>query len=547
MELLNYDLGMPAGPSGLLVAAHTTENLPRIILTCMVTYAVTLAIYRFYLHPLRAFPGPRLAAFTFWYEFYYDVILGGQYIFQIRRLHERYGPIVRINPHELHIYTPKFYDELFAGGNRKRDKWYWAMKAFGADESTFGTTDHDNHRSRRAALNPFFSITKVRLLQNVIQDRADALVARLEDFQRSGAILHLDTAFAAYTADVIMEYAFSKSDHKVEAPDFDSAFHQACVGGGRYSMLMKQFPLVLWAMKRTPQKWLLRMNPEMTSFVRMHTDIARQVQQTMELSKPSPTDIKSTRHLTIFQEILDSRLPPHEKALGRLAQEGGTVVGAGTVTTAWAITVAVFHLLAQPRILRKLKDELDSTDADDLLGLERLPYLSACIQEGLRLSYGVSSRLARVARDESLTFTDPNTQQTWIIPPKTPVSMSALLILQNPSIFPEPNQFRPERWIENPGLDRYQVVFSKGSRACLGKNLAYAEMMIILAAVFRRFGSLEVRGVRDIGRLELFETTAEGDIECHRDAFLPLSQEGSKGVRARVWPVAVGPRSWKSF
>ena len=66
MELLNYDLGMPAGPSGLLVAAHTTENLPRIILTCMVTYAVTLAIYRFYLHPLRAFPGPRLAAFTFW-------------------------------------------------------------------------------------------------------------------------------------------------------------------------------------------------------------------------------------------------------------------------------------------------------------------------------------------------------------------------------------------------------------------------------------------------------------------------------------------------
>ncbi|GKZ49379.1 hypothetical protein AbraIFM66951_001785 [Aspergillus brasiliensis] len=550
MGLSNHDPGMPVGPSGLLIAALalTTENLPRTILTCMAFYTITLAIYRLHLHPLRSFPGPRLAALTFWYEFYYDVILGGQYVFQIRRLHERYGPIIRINPHEVHIYTPEFYDELFAGGNRKRDKWYWAMKAFGADDSTFGTTDHDIHRPRRAALNPFFSMTKVRVLQNVIQERADALMARLEDFQRSGAVIQLDIAFAAYTADVIMEYAFGKSDHKVEAPDFDSAFHHSCVGGGRNSMLMKQFPLILWAMKRTPPKWLLRINPEMTSFVRMHTDIARQVRQTMELPKSSPTtDSPPTNHLTIFQEILNSRLPPNEKVLGRLAQEGGTVVGAGTVTTAWAITVAVYHLLAQPETLRKLKNELDSTDVSGLPGLENLPYLSACIQEGLRLSYGVSSRLARIARDESLTFIDPETQRTWNIPPKTPVIMSALLICQDASIFPEPHRFRPERWIDNPGLDRYQITFSKGSRACVGKNLAYVEMVIILAALFRRFGSLEVRGERDIGLLELFETTAEDDIECHRDGFLPLSKAGSKGVRARVWPLIVGPQSWKTF
>ncbi|RLL96210.1 hypothetical protein CFD26_104014 [Aspergillus turcosus] len=508
------------------------NNIVSLLLISTVIYPVALTIYRLYLHPLRSFPGPRLAACTFWYEFYYDVILGGQYTFKIRRLHEQYGPIVRINPQELHVYTPEFYDELYAGAHRRRDKWYWATKVFAADESTFATTKHDLHRSRRAALNPFFSKAQVKRLQSVIQERVDAFLHRLHLFQNSGAVVQLDRAFAAYSADVIMEYAFGKSEHKLNAPDFDSAFHNACVNGGKSSMLMKQFPLILWTMKRVPPSLLLKINPEMTSFVRMHTDIAKQVRETMASS-----DSAGGPHPTIFQEILSSKLPLHEKALRRLAQDGGAVVGAGTVTTAWAITVAVYHLLSQPATLRKLKNELATTDTTDLTDLERLPYLAACIQEALRLSYGVSSRLARLAPDEALTFTDPDTHRTWTIPPNTPVSMTSLLIFQNPSIFPQPKLFRPERWLDNPRLDRYQVAFCKGSRICLGVNLAYAEMTLMLASLFRRYGSFEVKADEDIGMLELFETTAENDIECSVDGFVPLPKPGSKGVRARVWPV----------
>ncbi|PYH89867.1 hypothetical protein BO71DRAFT_335672 [Aspergillus ellipticus CBS 707.79] len=105
--------GAPLASSGLLVALLATSNLPLLVLISAVIYTITLAIYRLYLHPLRSFPGPRLAAFTFWYEFYYDVILGGQYTFQIRQLQEQYGPIIRINPHELHVYTPDFYPNPF--------------------------------------------------------------------------------------------------------------------------------------------------------------------------------------------------------------------------------------------------------------------------------------------------------------------------------------------------------------------------------------------------------------------------------------------------
>lgn len=48
-------------------------------------------VYRLILSPIAKFPGPKLAAVTLWYEFYYDVIKQGQYTFKIREFHKQYG------------------------------------------------------------------------------------------------------------------------------------------------------------------------------------------------------------------------------------------------------------------------------------------------------------------------------------------------------------------------------------------------------------------------------------------------------------------------
>lgn len=57
----------------------------------LLVYFVGLGFYRLYLSPIAKFPGPKLAALTLWYEFYHDVIRGGQYVFKIDELHEQYG------------------------------------------------------------------------------------------------------------------------------------------------------------------------------------------------------------------------------------------------------------------------------------------------------------------------------------------------------------------------------------------------------------------------------------------------------------------------
>ena len=80
-----------------------------------------------------------------------------------------------------------------------------------------------------------------------------------------------------------------------------------------------------------------------------------------------------------------------------MGDEAQLMIGAGLETTAWAFTTTNYHLISNPLMLKKLRAELeeqipDPTATVDLVDLERLPYLSACIQEGIRLSYGVSSR-----------------------------------------------------------------------------------------------------------------------------------------------------------
>lgn len=57
----------------------------------LILHIVFSAIYRLYLSPIAKFPGPKLAALTLWYEFYYDVVRGGQYGFKIADLHDQYG------------------------------------------------------------------------------------------------------------------------------------------------------------------------------------------------------------------------------------------------------------------------------------------------------------------------------------------------------------------------------------------------------------------------------------------------------------------------
>ncbi|RFU29652.1 hypothetical protein B7463_g6694, partial [Scytalidium lignicola] len=485
-----------------------------IILSLYTIYGI---VYRLYLSPISKFPGPKLAAITWWYEYYYDVILRGKYIWKIQELHERYGPIIRINPYELHVIDPTFRDTLYAGSAKnKRDRWSWHARGMGIDYSMLGTVEHNLHRQRRAALGSFFSKQNVERLQEVMDERIDTFLTRLRHCAEIGKVVNIDHAYSAFTNDVVMQYCFGRNDHRVEADNFDPTFHAVSFNAGISGTMMRH------------NHWIMR--PEAASFVILKRERIDQLEAIRREGKATTND---TSHATIFHDLLKSNLPESEKTSERLAEEAVLLVGAGTHTAAWALTVMTFHLLSQPTLLKQLKDELKTVQPEigetfELARLEKLPFLTAVIKEGLRLSYGATSRLPRVAPDTPLAYED------WVIPPGTPVSMMIPLTHHYETIFPDSYSFKPSRWLDDATghLDKYLVSFSRGSRACLGINLAWSELYLCAAGLFSKFGTKENGRLADGGFMELYETDVS-DVQIERDLFFPVVKDGSKGVRVK--------------
>lgn len=343
-----------------------------------------------------------------------------------------------------------------------------------------------------------------------------------------------------------MQYFFGKHQSKVESPDFDFLFHNAIEAGFHKMAFHFHLPWVMDVARKvahhTPA-WLVQrfMSGSGTaSFIAAQRQIHIQTQETLSKPREAKEDNISNN---LMEQILSSRLPPSEKAFPRLVQEGGLMVSAATVSTAWALTSATYLLLTHPAALKKLKTELRGAcservgvdAASDLASLERLPYLEAVVQESIRIGIGPSRRSPRISPESEIIYTDPDSGKVWAIPPSTPVTMSQPLLLRHEKTFPEPYAFKPERWIETPGLDRYQVAFSKGTRACPGITLATAELKMMLAAVFTRYGSHEVRDEFDAGTLVL-EDTDRSDIECVGDGGIAFVKKGSEGVKVRVIP-----------
>lgn len=114
--------------------------------------------------------------------------------------------------------------------------------------------------------------------------------------------------------------------------------------------------------------------------------------------------------------------------------------------------------------------------------------------------------------------------------------MSSVQIHHNEAIFPNSKNFEPERWLDgkNKAGEKYMVSFTAGSRQCLGINLAHAELYLRLSAIWRQWGSRECRGDDDVGIFELWKPGIR-DVEIESDAFLPIPQKGTKGIRAMVF------------
>lgn len=488
-----------------------------------VTYRVLITLYNISpFHPLSRFPGPKIAAASYLYEAYYDWWLLGRYGKVIARMHEQYGPIIRINPDELHCSDPAFTDEIYAGPGRVRDKWQHQLNTGGAGPVSvtgFSTVNHELHRLRKGALSKFFSRQQMLKLEGEVHDFAHMTVTKMMKSAGKGAF-DVKEVFNCFTADVISQYAFGEPMGFIEQEGWEPNF----------ATWVKSFLKSAYMMRHNALgRKMAQVLPLLADY--MGEDI-KAVMRQMNVVIPHyiKVALNNPENGRVFADVMESKsVREEEKSMYYLSGEGFSFLLAGTETTAGILTVFTYWVLDKPEVYSRLMKDLDGLDPSNLkwVELEKRPYFWAILQECLRMMPGVSHRSARIAREEDLYYESKDHTVNFVIPRGTPIGMTSMINHWNKELFPNPDEFVPERWLvegqQNYQLQKNLIAFGKGSRSCIGENLAYCELYHMAALI----------AFRVIPRARLVDTRVE-DISYDHDLIVLQTKKGSISVRIAI-------------
>ncbi|KAJ7728145.1 cytochrome P450 monooxygenase [Mycena maculata] len=468
---------------------------------------------------IRKYPGPVLAKFS-------DIWLGwvsqqGHRSEVIHLMHKKYGPFLRISPSEVSIADRHALGIIYAhGSGALKSSFYDPFVSI--ERGLVNTRDRKQHARKRKIVAHIFSSKSILEFEPLIRmyvgafmqqwDRLyDGAVKGLSGTEGEGGWsgrdgrLWLDCLpWANYLAfDIIGDLAFGAPFGMIEAardvapvpaakdalsdvtfakPDIVRIPAVAVLNGrGEYVMSMGVLP-GWWR----PLVALLPWYSTRRRNVRELTGIA-----IVAVSKRLEAQ---TDRVDLLSKLLAGK-DDYGDPMGRseLTAEALTFLIAGSDTTSNSMCAIIYHLAANPSVQRRLQNELDEQlgpEGEAVAKIEEvkhLPYLEACINEGLRIHSTSALGLPRVVPEGGLIIGDR------AFPARCVLSVPSYTIHRDPVVWGADTEvYRPERWFEADkdkaaAMHRTFNPFSTGPRACVGRNLAALQLQVIVASVLRRF------------------------------------------------------------
>ncbi|KAK5168178.1 uncharacterized protein LTR77_006746 [Saxophila tyrrhenica] len=488
-------------PLNLITSVLLPANLPTLSSLAIATLLVAplaWVIYTRFFHPLAKFPGPFAASVTRWW--YVREVGKGNFDKTHRKLHARYGPIVRIAPNEVTISDASAVQTIY-GIKSKFTKTDWYDVWRGPNRGTkhfdqFTDRDEKHHAARRRLLSNMYSMTSVLESEPYIDDCSEVLMRKLSALAERGVSIDLGKWLQMYAFDVIGELYFGSAFGFLEAGDDPDGWIETL----DESMPARLDVANMSTMWRRPYDFLKSLRMAHSDGAKRFADMAAWVDDRVnerhrllgagDLASNVNTSRKDM--LAKLFELRDTKGEKEDFNTADVQQEGWVGTSAGSDTTAIAMRAIVHQLLTHPEALRRVRAELESAMVNGGLSLpvkfseaqQNLPFFCACIKEAMRLHPSVGLTMPR------LVPAGGSEVAGQFFPEGTTVGINPAVLHYDPSIFgSDAAEFNPDRWLSPnaSGMDRFLLTFGGGTRTCIGKNISLAEVHKMLPTLFMTF------------------------------------------------------------
>ncbi|KPI35953.1 Trichodiene oxygenase [Cyphellophora attinorum] len=452
------------------------------LVLALATYLVfKVLIHPFILSPVRHIPGPwycRISRLPLQYATY-----------QRRRtafvtgLLDTYGPIVVIAPDQVHTTDDTAMKTIYDKTSIKTS-FYASMGSWKGVTSTLGFLTYPEAAPSRNNLVQCFQNRNLAALIDNIESHVDDFIRILD--QRAQANEAVDGVKNRLLANVNEE----------AARDFIRRFHAFSTWNAMKSFIPGADLLVRLV---GSQRWK-RLRADCNDL-----DItAREA-----LERWQTADADADRHdkdvLSMLQSMNTSKasaVPPEDVSAYMVE-----MLAAGSSTTSHTAAFASFLLTRHPDAQRRLREELAAAfplqDEMDIRKTVDLPFLDGVLRETMRMYPMIPGPLERYTGSD-MTMSGYNVCKGVI------ASNAAFNQGRLPHVFPEPDSWKPERWIEaTEEMKLNWIPFGHGSRACPGSNLAMTELKYMIGKIFRKFQAVIPPGHED-DVLEMADVFAAG-------------------------------------
>jgi len=423
-------------------------------------------------HPLAKFPGPILGRITSLYLVY--IVATGKRHLKFIELHKKYGTFVRTGPNTISINLNEAVGTIYSSASAWNKSPAYSLGLL-PGRGLFFIQDRETHNQRkRHYWTPALTNDSVNLHAHMVQRWTDTLVQTLTKNIRSDNCSEISTTLQRWSHDITGELTFGDAYDTSLLKDGDRAKTvDTAISETQIFEALGESPALFHLM------WYL---PVTRMFRSMH-DIGG--------SYIASFPKRNSNGNALMSHWLGEKAA-HVQALCEddVKQEAVLAIQGGSNGISTAVTFALLYLALHPDIQTRLKRELQCAfpDSDgshelNIHVLAELPYLNAVTEESMRLGAPLGS-FARITPCGGAVI------QGTVIPEGTIVGIpSWAQMTSEQNFYPNPCEFRPERWLPGglgPGsrLVRSAIMtFSHGPFGCPGRQLAYLEMRVALVKI----------------------------------------------------------------